>query len=152
MTDGETCGKPPGTEKNKEPMCKISQCSSWLSTSIIHGGNRWCAIHPNKRHLSILYHCMERLLAKRWAKKRRQSFLLIKDNIWHAESINKTLFKASRLSSHGLFKRLEKMLAIIYFHLLSEISLYTGKESWRQRWREHVSFVSWNDGVQMAWP
>lgn len=59
---------------------------------------------------------------KMWGKK-RQSFLLIKDNIWQAESLKKTLFKASRLSSHRLFKRLEKMLAIIYFHLLSEISL-----------------------------
>lgn len=53
----------------------------------------------------------------------RQSFLLIKDNIWQAEHIKKALFKARRLSSHRLFKRLEKMLAIIYFHLLSEISL-----------------------------
>lgn len=38
-------------------------------------------------------------------------------------SLSTKLFKASELSSHRLFKRLEKMLVIIYFHRLSEIPL-----------------------------
>lgn len=115
------CGKPPATEKNKAPMCKAkeSPCSSGLSTCIIHGGNPRSFL-SNKRCLSILYHCS---LQKDEGEKNGQSFLFIKENIWHAESINKTLFKASRLSSHRLFKILEKMLVIIYFHLLSEIPL-----------------------------
>lgn len=60
---------------------------------------------------------------KKMRGKKRQSFLLIKENILHAESVKKTLFKAIRLSSHRLFKRLEKMLVIICFHLLCEIPL-----------------------------
>lgn len=118
------CGKPPATEKNKALMCKakVWPCSSWLSILIIHWGN-WSSFLSNKSCFSILYHCMERILAKRLGGGGRQSFLLIKDNIWQAEYIKKALFKARRLSSHRLFKRLEKMLAIIYFHLLSEISL-----------------------------
>lgn len=143
------CGKPPA--KNKAPMCKakVSPCSSWLSTSIIHGQN-WYSFHSNKRCLSILYHCMERLLVKRWGGK-IQSFLLIKD-IWHAESINKTLFKASRLSSHGLLKRLEKMLAIIYFHLLSEIPLSVYWEGELKAKVKRAYFFCWNYAVQMARP
>lgn len=41
---------------------------------------------------------------KKMRGKKRQSFLLIKENILHAESVKKTLFKAIRLSSHRLFK------------------------------------------------
>lgn len=127
MTDGDVKLWETTSYREKQSTRVQSQsipCSSRLSTSIIHGGS-WCSFLPNKRCLSIfLYHCMERLLAKRWGEIKKKTELPVNwRNIWHAEFINKTLFKASRLSSHRLFKRLEKMLVIIYFRLLSAIPL-----------------------------
>lgn len=144
------CGKPPATEKNKAPMCKALQ----LMTQHFNLSWRVPMFLSNKRCLSIFifYYWMERLLAKRWGETKKDWASCQLQNIWHAESINKTLFKASRFSSHRLFKRLDKMQLFIFICYLKFLCLYTGKESWRQRWREHISIVSWNDTVQMARP
>lgn len=98
------CGKPPAQSKTKHPCAKPKYHPAALGSALgpfMEGTDApFCQTKGVFPFHTIAW--KGSLQKDEGEKKDRAS--LIKENIWHAESVNKTLFKAIRLSSHRLFK------------------------------------------------